>query len=125
MQRLNHDGPIIAVNVFPDVDLLRELREAMGLPVFLENQEKGNYKVVLDLSSGDLAVLALRQLATEFDELRHHEIFEVTRAVADHLGRRVERPLGPPVRTDPFRPRPVRTAARAACTASGALRRTC
>ena len=24
MQRLNHDGPIIAVNVFPDVDLLRD-----------------------------------------------------------------------------------------------------
>jgi lysophospholipid hydrolase len=26
MQRLNHDGPIIAVNVFPDVDLLRDYR---------------------------------------------------------------------------------------------------
>ena len=24
MQRLNHDGPIIAVNVFPDVDMLRD-----------------------------------------------------------------------------------------------------
>jgi predicted acylesterase/phospholipase RssA len=26
MQRLNHNGPIIAVNVFPDVDLLRDYR---------------------------------------------------------------------------------------------------
>ncbi len=26
MQRLNHDGPIVAVNVFPDVDLVRDYR---------------------------------------------------------------------------------------------------